>query len=64
MSTDPTPESDEVFGPKVSGVRSRKCRDIERRLIAARTTLLVISKGSASWRIRKLAAEAFNATRP
>lgn len=39
----PTPESDEVFGPRVMGVRSNKCRDLERRLTVARRALWEIA---------------------
>ena len=42
MNEIPTPESDEVFGPRVTGVRSRKCRDLERRLTIANNALLKI----------------------
>lgn len=40
-----TPESDEVFGPRVTGVRARKCRDIERRLTIAREALEIARVG-------------------
>ena len=48
-----TPESDEVFGPRVTGVRARKCRDLERRLTIARDTLTRITNSPMRYNYRE-----------
>jgi hypothetical protein len=59
----PTPESDEVFGPRVFGERSKKCRSLETRLAQCREALQVVHK-TGSWRLRKLAADTLKETAP
>lgn len=61
----PTPESDEVFGPKVFGTRSRVCRDLERRLTIARTALEAITHDMhASQMIHDLRIQTLKLTAP
>lgn len=65
MNDIPTPESDEVFGPKVDGIRARKCRDLERRLILARSALSkIISTSTSIENAEDMAAIALNITAP
>ena len=60
-----TPESDEVFGPRVTGVRARKCRDLERRLTIAREALTKILNSTMDpRRIEPLIEETLTLTAP
>ena len=65
-----TPESDEVFGPGVTGVRARKCRDLERRLTVAREALVEVDKSleemtySPTGYIRTLVSKTLASTAP
>lgn len=60
----PTPESDEVFGSRVNGIRSRKCRDLERRLTVAREALGRLEKLSLCGRAYEEIEQTLTQTAP